>query len=34
MTIQRPGADDLAMFFNTAIDQQIERLGRNATEKD
>ncbi|HEY2337529.1 MAG TPA: fused isobutyryl-CoA mutase/GTPase IcmF, partial [Burkholderiales bacterium] len=34
MTINGPAPTILAMFFNTAIDQQIERLGRKPTEKE
>jgi methylmalonyl-CoA mutase len=34
MTINGPAPTILAMFFNTAIDQQIEKLGRNPTEKE
>jgi methylmalonyl-CoA mutase len=34
MTINGPAPTLLAMFFNTAIDQQIERLGRAPTEKE
>jgi methylmalonyl-CoA mutase len=34
MTINGPAPTILAMFFNTAIDQQIEKLGRKPTEKE
>src|SRR5688500_14838189 len=34
MTINGPAPTILAMFFNTAIDQQIEKLGRQPTEKE
>jgi isobutyryl-CoA mutase len=34
MTINGPAPTILAMFFNTAIDQQVEKLGRQATEKE
>ncbi len=34
MTINGPAPTILAMFFNTAIDQQLEKLGRPATEKE
>ena len=34
MTINGPAPTILAMFFNTAIDQQVERLGRNPTDKE
>src|SRR3954464_5346241 len=34
MTINGPAPTILAMFFNTAIDQQVERLGRAPTEKE
>ncbi len=34
MTINGPAPTILAMFFNTAIDQQIERLGRKPTEEE
>ena len=34
MTINGPAPTILAMFFNTAIDQQIEELGRQPTEKE
>lgn len=34
MTINGPAPTILAMFFNTAIDQQVEKLGRRPTEKE
>src|SRR5216110_2990664 len=34
MTINGPAPSILAMFFNTAIDQQVEKLGRKPTEKE
>jgi methylmalonyl-CoA mutase len=34
MTINGPAPTILAMFFNTAIDQQIEKLGRKPTEDE
>jgi methylmalonyl-CoA mutase len=34
MTINGPAPTILAMFFNTAIDQQIEKLGRKPAEKE
>ncbi len=34
MTINGPAPTILAMFFNTAIDQQVEMLGREPTEKE
>src|SRR5262245_41874847 len=34
MTINGPAPTILAMFFNTAIDQQVERLGRKLTDKE
>jgi methylmalonyl-CoA mutase len=34
MTINGPAPTILAMFFNTAIDQQIEKLGRTPTEQE
>ncbi|HTP61389.1 MAG TPA: fused isobutyryl-CoA mutase/GTPase IcmF [Burkholderiales bacterium] len=34
MTINGPAPTILAMFFNTAIDQQIEKLGRESTGKE
>ncbi|HUG78285.1 MAG TPA: methylmalonyl-CoA mutase family protein, partial [Burkholderiales bacterium] len=34
MTINGPAPTLLAMFFNTAIDQQVEQLGRKPTEKE
>ena len=34
MTINGPAPTILAMFFNTAIDQQIEKLGREPTGKE
>jgi methylmalonyl-CoA mutase len=34
MTINGPAPTILAMFFNTAIDQQVEKLGRQPTEKE
>src|SRR5262245_34245694 len=34
MTINGPAPTILAMFFNTAIDQQVEKLGRKPTEKE
>src|SRR5262249_3244709 len=34
MTINGPAPTILAMFFNTAIDQQVEKLGRQPTDKD
>jgi methylmalonyl-CoA mutase len=34
MTINGPAPTILAMFFNAAIDQQIEKLGRQPTEKE
>ncbi len=34
MTINGPAPTILAMFFNTAIDQQVEKLGRTPTEKE
>src|SRR5580765_6176849 len=34
MTINGPAPTILAMFFNAAIDQQVERLGRKPTEKE
>ncbi len=34
MTINGPAPTILAMFFNTAIDQHIEKLGRQPTEKE
>ncbi|HZR71233.1 MAG TPA: fused isobutyryl-CoA mutase/GTPase IcmF [Burkholderiales bacterium] len=34
MTINGPAPTLLAMFFNTAISQQVERLGREATEAE
>src|SRR5215468_1105113 len=34
MTINGPAPTILAMFFNTAIDQQIERLGRKPTPQE
>jgi len=34
MTINGPAPTILAMFFNTAIDQQLEKLGRQPTEKE
>jgi len=34
MTINGPAPTILAMFFNTAIDQQLENLGRNPTAKE
>jgi|CXWL01.1.fsa_nt_gi methylmalonyl-CoA mutase len=34
MTINGPAPTILAMFFNTAIDQQLEKLGRKPTEKE
>ncbi|HEX5768067.1 MAG TPA: fused isobutyryl-CoA mutase/GTPase IcmF, partial [Burkholderiales bacterium] len=34
MTINGPAPTILAMFFNTAIDQQVEKLGREPTEKE
>ncbi len=34
MTINGPAPTILAMFFNTAIDQQVEKLGRKPTEEE
>ncbi len=34
MTINGPAPTILAMFFNTAIDQQVEKLGRSLTAKE
>src|SRR4029077_4560814 len=34
MTINGPAPTLLAMFFNTAIDQQLEKLGRKPSEKE
>src|SRR5204862_4037284 len=34
MTINGPAPTILAMFMNTAIDQQVEKLGRKPTEKE
>ncbi|HZM35698.1 MAG TPA: fused isobutyryl-CoA mutase/GTPase IcmF [Burkholderiales bacterium] len=34
MTINGPAPTILAMFFNTAIDQQVEKLGRSPNEKE
>src|SRR5690349_11865718 len=34
MTINGPAPTLLAMFFNTAIDQQVEKLGRAPTQKE
>jgi methylmalonyl-CoA mutase len=34
MTINGPAPTILAMFFNAAIDQQVEKLGRKPTEKE
>jgi methylmalonyl-CoA mutase len=34
MTINGPAPTILAMFFNTAIDQQVEKLGREPTQKE
>ncbi len=34
MTINGPAPTILAMFFNTAIDQQVEKLGRKPTEHE
>jgi methylmalonyl-CoA mutase len=34
MTINGPAPTILAMFFNTAIDQQVEKLGRRPSEKE
>ena len=34
MTINGPAPTILAMFFNTAIDQQVEKLGRKPTEAE
>ncbi len=34
MTINGPAPTILAMFFNTAIDQQLDKLGRKPTEKE
>jgi methylmalonyl-CoA mutase len=34
MTINGPAPSILAMFFNTAIDQQVEKLGRKPTEAE
>src|SRR3954451_19473878 len=34
MTINGPAPTILAMFFNTAIDQQVEKLGRKPTDKE
>ncbi|HEU4644636.1 MAG TPA: fused isobutyryl-CoA mutase/GTPase IcmF, partial [Burkholderiales bacterium] len=34
MTINGPAPTLLAMFFNTAIDQQVEQLGRKPTQKE
>jgi methylmalonyl-CoA mutase len=34
MTINGPAPTLLAMFFNTAIDQQLEKLGRKPTKKE
>src|SRR5687767_801337 len=34
MTINGPAPTILAMFFNTAIDQQVEKLGRKPSEKE
>ncbi|MBV8031273.1 MAG: methylmalonyl-CoA mutase, partial [Betaproteobacteria bacterium] len=34
MTINGPAPTILAMFFNTAIDQQVEKLGRKPTQKE
>jgi methylmalonyl-CoA mutase len=34
MTINGPAPTILAMFFNTAIDQQLEKLGRKPTEQE
>jgi len=34
MTINGPAPTLLAMFFNTAIDQQLEQLGRKPTDKE
>jgi methylmalonyl-CoA mutase len=34
MTINGPAPTILAMFFNTAIDQQVEKLGRQPTDKE
>jgi methylmalonyl-CoA mutase len=34
MTINGPAPTILAMFFNTAIDQQVDKLGRKPTEKE
>jgi methylmalonyl-CoA mutase len=34
MTINGPAPTILAMFFNTAIDQQVEKLGRKPTAKE
>jgi methylmalonyl-CoA mutase len=34
MTINGPAPTLLAMFFNTAIDQQVEKLGRKPTQKE
>ncbi|HUQ75609.1 MAG TPA: fused isobutyryl-CoA mutase/GTPase IcmF, partial [Burkholderiales bacterium] len=34
MTINGPAPTILAMFFNTAIDQQVEKLGRKPTPKE
>jgi methylmalonyl-CoA mutase len=34
MTINGPAPTILAMFFNAAVDQQVEKLGRKATEKE
>ncbi|HEU5176174.1 MAG TPA: fused isobutyryl-CoA mutase/GTPase IcmF, partial [Burkholderiales bacterium] len=34
MTINGPAPTILAMFFNTAIDQQVEKLGRRPNEKE
>jgi methylmalonyl-CoA mutase len=34
MTINGPAPTILAMFFNTAIDQQVEKLGRRPTEEE
>src|SRR5687767_5830321 len=34
MTINGPAPTMLAMFFNTAIDQQVEKLGRDPTQEE
>jgi isobutyryl-CoA mutase len=34
MTINGPAPTILAMFFNTAIDQQVEKLGRKPTDRE